>query len=174
MGIRECDESALWEEIAARHRPGETISDTFAAVHVLRPYMLGRKQEHLYAILVDNRYVPIGAPRLVAVGTINSVESKPRDIFRDAITENALGIFLAHNHPSDQPEPSQADIDFTAMVSIIGQILGVPVFDSMVITDHGFTSIAGLIADGSREPSKNCELAIQAITSGKIAKELGK
>src|SRR4030081_3745127 len=78
---------------------------------------------------------------LYPVGTINSVSGNPRDISGAAITENALGIFLAHNPPSDQAEPSAADIDFTAVVGMMGQMLGIPVFDSLVITDHGFTSI---------------------------------
>src|SRR5258708_4832731 len=110
--LADVTEEMLWREIAARHPAGETIADTFAAVNVLRPYLTGRTQEHLYAILVDNRYVPIGEPILCAVGTINEVSCKPRDIFRSAITSNALGVFLAHNHPSDQSSPSQADIDF--------------------------------------------------------------
>jgi DNA repair protein RadC len=152
--LENLDESALWLELAARHPAGESIVTTMSAVMALRPYLAGREQEHLYAILVNARMVPLGVPRLIAVGTINSVEAKPRDIFRDAIRENALGIFLAHNHPSNQPSPSQADIDFTEVVCLFGQLLGIPVFDSLVVTDHGFTSIVDLLNRKEAIPTK--------------------
>ncbi len=171
--VEEATESELWEEIAARHEPGESMSSTLHVINRMRPYLAGgRVQEHLYALLVDTRYVPIGEPELIAIGTLNQVESKPRDIFRLAITRNALGVFLAHNHPSDQHTPSQADIDFTALVMLMGEVLGVQVFDSLVITDHGFTSIGELISSGKAKPSDRAAAALAAMVNGKAVKEI--
>ena len=60
----------------------------------------------------------------------------PRCVFRDAIRVMAAGVVLAHNHPSGNPEPSDADVIMTNRLVRAGELLGVYVWDHVVI-GHG-------------------------------------
>ncbi|MFC3361594.1 JAB domain-containing protein [Pedobacter fastidiosus] len=56
---------------------------------------------------------------------------------------NARGIVLAHNHPSGNKLPSRADIDMTGKIKEGGSLLGIEVFDHIIITwDNGYYSFA--------------------------------
>jgi hypothetical protein len=51
---------------------------------------------------------------------------------------------LLHNHPSGDPTPSHADIEMTKQVAIIGNPLGVKVFDHIIVGKDGHASLKGL------------------------------
>ncbi len=42
-------------------------------------------------------------------GTIDSAPVYPREVVKEALRVNAAAVILLHNHPSGNPEPSQAD-----------------------------------------------------------------
>ena len=73
----------------------------------------------------------------------------PRSIFRFAIENNAHSIVVCHNHPSGDPQPSQADIDASKRLVKAGEIMGIAITDHIVIGegafDEGFVSMK---ADG--------------------------
>ena len=77
---------------------------------------------------------------MVFKGTVNSSLVNPREIFLTAVSYHAVGILLVHNHPSGDPAPSRADMDFTQRVSRAGEILGIPLIDHIIIGDHRFLS----------------------------------
>lgn len=62
------------------------------------------------------------------------------DVFRPAIKHGAISIILAHNHPSGDPSPSRADIEFTHHISRSGEMIGIPLLDHLVISVDGFFS----------------------------------
>ena len=77
---------------------------------------------------------------MVFKGTVNSSLVNPREIFLTAVSYHAVGILLVHNHPSGDPTPSRADMDFTERVRRAGDILGIPLIDHIIIGDHRFLS----------------------------------
>ena len=77
---------------------------------------------------------------MVFKGTVNSSLVNPREIFLTAVSYHAVGILLVHNHPSGDPSPSRADLDFTERVRRAGDILGIPLIDHIIIGDHQFLS----------------------------------
>ena len=66
-------------------------------------------------------------------GTINSCVIHPREVFKAAILNNAASIVLFHNHPSGNPSPSNADIEFTNRIVEAGEIIGIEVLDHIII-----------------------------------------
>ena len=58
-------------------------------------------------------------------------------IMRKAILYKASYLLVAHNHPSDRAEPSQADIDITGKLYQSAQMLGIPLLDHIVIGREG-------------------------------------
>jgi len=69
----------------------------------------------------------------IADGTIDTLLVHPREVFKKAIAANAAAVVLAHNHPSGDPTPSEADIKVTRDLIRAGQLLKIDVLDHVII-----------------------------------------
>jgi len=98
-------------------------------------------QEKLMAIYL-NTSNKVLAKHIIAIGSINVLNAKPRDIFYYAIQENAYGIILAHNHPNGEPKPSKEDIEFTKNISKLSLEMGFEILDHIIIAKKGYYSFA--------------------------------
>ena len=76
----------------------------------------------------------------VARGTIDNVQVASRDIFKAAILSNAAMFVVAHNHPSGDPTPSDADIAITRSIAASAKLLAVPILDHIVSGDGKYFS----------------------------------
>jgi len=74
---------------------------------------------------------------IVAMGNMEASGFSPRDLFRGAIVANALGIILAHNHPSGDVRPSTDDIETTRKAKLAGSLLGIDVVDHVIVSAAG-------------------------------------
>ena len=88
--------------------------------------------EHFHVVLVNAKRRLIRVETL-ARGTLDSLVTHPRDVFRPAISANASAVFLAHNHPSGDPTPSEADIRFTRDIVRAGKLLKINVLDHIIL-----------------------------------------
>lgn len=73
------------------------------------------------------------AVEAISQGTLDSVMVHPREVFSAAITKKAAAIVLAHNHPSGDPTPSEADIRVTRDLIKAGQLLRIEVLDHIIM-----------------------------------------
>lgn len=73
--------------------------------------------------------------QLVSVGTINETAVTPREAFRAAVATLAYSIIVVHNHPSGNPSPSPADLNFTRKMRDAGQVLDIKLQDHIIIGD---------------------------------------
>lgn len=102
---------------------------------------IGRlRQEHLVAIYLDSQNGII-AKETISVGGLNTTRTHPREILYPAVTRLALSFILAHNHPSGSLEPSDEDVEFTRSIQRAGELLGIELFDHLIVTRDGFTSL---------------------------------
>lgn len=101
-----------------------------------------KKQEHLVVLSLDgaNRLI---AKRVVTIGTLTHSLVHPREVFADAITDRAAGVIVAHNHPSGNPAPSQADKAITKRLADAAELLGIQLVDHLIVTHAGASSITG-------------------------------
>ena len=91
-------------------------------------------------ILLLIRANRITSKHLVSKGGQAGTIADPKIIFKIAIENHAASIILAHNHPSGNIKPSQADLDLTNKLRSAGQFLDIPVLDHLIITDQNFLS----------------------------------
>ena len=70
---------------------------------------------------------------LVSTGTLDTILVHPREVFRAAIIAAAGAVVLMHNHPSGEPQPSEADIKVTRDLIRAGQLLKIEVLDHVII-----------------------------------------
>ena len=84
---------------------------------------------------------------IVAEGILNGSLVHSRELFRGAIVATAASIIIAHNHPSENAEPSTEDIQITRQIVETGKVVGIPVHDHIIFAGGSFTSFAerGLI-----------------------------
>lgn len=90
------------------------------------------RQEHIVCIALDSRQCFI-AKDVIFKGTLTSTIIHPREIFRFAIDHAAAGIIIAHNHPSGEPVPSNADIEVTQQIAQAGIIMGIELVDHIIL-----------------------------------------
>jgi DNA repair protein RadC len=88
--------------------------------------------ECLCAIHLNTRRRPTGF-QLIGIGTLDCVLMSPREVFRSAILRSASAIAVAHNHPSGDPTPSDADVRSTRELMRAGHLLRIEVVDHVVI-----------------------------------------
>ena len=110
-------------------------------------------KEHLVAIMRDTRG-NITGHHVVAVGTLDGVNVHAREVFRPAIVAGAHGIILAHNHPSGDPSPSEADLRITRTLMQAGRILGIAVEDHVIMGRRSFRSLRELMEMDGGEPRR--------------------
>lgn len=87
--------------------------------------------ETFKVILLNTRKRLISVEK-VSDGTLDTILVHPREVFRSAITANAAAILIAHNHPSGDPTPSDADIKVTRDLIRAGQLLKIEVIDHLI------------------------------------------
>lgn len=77
----------------------------------------------------------------VSRGLVNQCPVAPREVFREAVKNNAVSIIIAHNHPSGNIEASKEDIAITRNLVKAGKLLEITVLDHIILGMGGFTSL---------------------------------
>jgi DNA repair protein RadC len=103
-----------------------------AIVDLLREENRVRQVETFQVILLNTRRRLIRIES-ISQGTLDTILVHPREVFRPAIAAGAAAIILAHNHPSGDPTPSEADIKVTRDLIRAGQLLKIEVLDHIIL-----------------------------------------
>jgi DNA repair protein RadC len=101
---------------------------------------LDDNQEHMI-LLILNLAQEIKGYKVIASGGQEHTYVDAKILFRNALLLGASGIILAHNHPSNDPEPSAYDVELTQTLVQGGKLLNLDVLDHIVYTTRGYTSI---------------------------------
>jgi DNA repair protein RadC len=108
---------------------------------VFSPRLRDLRHEEFWALLLTTSNHLMRDIRITS-GTLNSSLVHPRECFADALKEKAASIIFVHNHPSGNPEPSHEDLAITRQLKDAGNILGIPVYDHIIIGGAQFSSFA--------------------------------
>jgi len=97
--------------------------------------------EESVLLLLNRANRALGFVRLSTGGSTGTVVDI-KLIFAIALKTNAHSIIIAHNHPSGNLRPSDADLKLTKELSASGKILGIPLLDHLILTDEGYYSMS--------------------------------
>ena len=97
--------------------------------------VLAEEPVEVFAMLCLTTTHRVIAIHEVSRGTLDSVLVHPREVFKAALLANAAAIIVGHNHPSGDPTPSPEDLALTRRLVQVGDILGIPVLDHVVVGD---------------------------------------
>lgn len=95
-------------------------------------YMRDKTREHLMVLFLNARN-DLLYKKPMFIGTLNANLVHPREIFQEALKQNACSVILAHNHPSGDNEPSEEDLEITKRIKEAGKIMGIEVLDHIII-----------------------------------------
>ena len=98
------------------------------------------KKENFNILMINTKGEIIGTER-ISVGDLSSTVIHPREVFLPAIRRSAAAVAFIHNHPSGDPTPSGEDVSTTKKLVKAGEILGIPVWDHIVIGDGKYISL---------------------------------
>ena len=98
------------------------------------------KKEHLVGLYLDAQNCLL-AREVLSIGTLNTTRTHPREVLHPAISHHALGFILAHNHPSGNLTPSRDDVEFTRAMRRASELMGVDLYDHIIIGAGGFVSL---------------------------------
>ena len=98
------------------------------------------EREHFYVILVNARMERIFDFE-VSKGSMERTIVQPREVFSEAIRYGAKGIILVHNHPGGVLRPSEDDIKITKRLLASSEILGIPIYDHIIVTRDNYYSL---------------------------------
>lgn len=96
-------------------------------------------REHFGVLLLNTKHHVLGEER-VSVGTLNSSNVHPREVFKSAVRRSAAALILVHNHPSGDPTPSRQDIELTQRLVEAGTLMGIKILDHLIIGDNKYIS----------------------------------
>ncbi|HXH60634.1 MAG TPA: DNA repair protein RadC [Fimbriimonadaceae bacterium] len=126
---------------AAEAGKGETtLLNDSDAVYAHFARLESEKQEHFCAAYLDSKNGVLST-HTVHIGTVNMSVVGPREVFREAVRENAAALVVAHNHPSGDPSPSPEDIAVTRKLAEVGRLLDIPLLDHIIVGRGTYVSL---------------------------------
>ena len=140
QGLYQARPTVSAEEIVAmarklmnrRFAKGRSITSPDAFRDYLQLQLANREHEVFCCVFLDTRHRILAFEPLFR-GTIDGASVYPREVVKQALILNACAVILAHNHPSGESEPSQADRDLTRRLQQALTLVDVRVLDHFII-----------------------------------------
>lgn len=123
----------------AKNAPDGQIKNSKDVFDALADLFHGEKKEKLVILLLDAKLCIIHR-EVVGIGTLTEVLVHPREVFLPAIRFQASSIIVAHNHPSGDPFPSDADLVMTRALKECGEIMSIKLWDHIIFGGGGVFS----------------------------------
>ncbi|MBM6884288.1 JAB domain-containing protein [Pseudoflavonifractor phocaeensis] len=133
------------KELAGRYLTVRTQVDDIAQSSkdyyaLLRPYFFGARNERLCLLCLDGKHKVLGVRRL-GEGNVNAVTVTTRLIAEAALSLNAAGVVLAHNHVSGLAFPSPEDLATTQSLASILSTMSITLVDHLIFVDDDMVSL---------------------------------
>jgi len=118
---------------------GEKVSSVDGVIRYVQREYGCAPQEYVVAVALsgDNRVKGLFE---VHVGALDSSIVDPKMLFAGLLLMGATAFVLVHNHPSGDPEPSQADFSLTRQISTGAKTLAIRFLDHVVVSGSGVYS----------------------------------
>lgn len=139
MGTAKASQLKAAFELARRkeedNREQISVKSHQDVIKLVRQKLKDKKKEHFLILCLDTRNNLIKISN-ISTGTLDANLVHPREVFKEAIQSLSSSIILVHNHPSGNPEPSDADIDITKRILETGKAVGIDILDHIIIANN--------------------------------------
>jgi DNA repair protein RadC len=111
-------------------------TDPFHSPEIVSQYLQLKlaqlEHEEFHVLWLDTRHVPLAMDRL-SIGSIDGASVYPREVVKAGLRQNAAAAILAHNHPSGNPEPSEADKCLTRRLKEALALVEIRLLDHFIV-----------------------------------------
>nr|WP_321224989.1 DNA repair protein RadC [uncultured Psychroserpens sp.] len=133
-------------ELGRRRRGEEALQDnkitsSISVFEFMQP-IIGELPHEEFWILYLNNSNKVLQKNQLSKGGITGTLVDVRLVLKTALEVGAVGLILAHNHPSGTLKPSEADKNITQKLKIAAQSLDIKVLDHLIITEKAYFSFA--------------------------------
>ncbi|HEY5687814.1 MAG TPA: DNA repair protein RadC [Yeosuana sp.] len=117
------------------------IMSSVSAFELMQPIIGDLQHEEFWIIYLNNSNKVIQKNQL-SKGGITGTLVDVRLVLKNALEVGATGIILAHNHPSGNLQPSEADKQLTNKLKVASESLDIKVLDHVIVTEKAYFSFA--------------------------------
>jgi DNA repair protein RadC len=97
--------------------------------------------ESFFILLLNRANETIGYAKISQGGIVGTVVDK-KILLKYVVESLASGVILAHNHPSGNTNPSEADLKITREVKELCNLIDSPVLDHIILTANSYYSFS--------------------------------
>ena len=140
--VTEADILRMAQQLAmSRLSKGRALTEPKLVFSHLQTLLQYHEHEVFALLLLDTKHRVIGFQELFR-GTLDGASVYPREVVKIALEHNAAAVILVHNHPSGDPEPSNADRHLTTTLKDALNMVGTRTLDHIVVGSEGCISLA--------------------------------
>lgn len=141
---RDVNLSALYDFIVAYNSTASTkkvVNSSKDAYSCFLPYMMDLDHEEVWVMFLNKGKRVLKIERMF-VGGLDSATVDNRLIVKEAIMMSAVGIIIAHNHPSGHVKPSGMDKTLTKKLKSVAEVCDITLLDHIIISGSKYYSIS--------------------------------
>jgi DNA repair protein RadC len=105
-------------------------------------YSLQFESREIFMVLLLNQANKIIHEQILSEGGITGTVADPRVLFKLALSHEATGFIICHNHPSGQLQPSRMDDNLTEKIKKAATLLDIKLIDHIIVSTEGYYSYA--------------------------------
>ncbi len=132
---------AARQAIDLKIRRGASLTSPAVVKDYLIMKLAGLEHEVFAVLFLDSHNQLIEYVEMFR-GSITTAFVYPREVLKETLRQNAAGLILAHNHPSGDPEPSNADMNMTQRLKSALSLIDVPILDHIIVAGQKTVSFA--------------------------------
>jgi len=119
----------------------KTITQSSEAIEFFQSVLGDLTHEESHFITLNNANIVIAHHKTSQGGMAGTVMD-PRLILKQALLDGASKIIIAHNHPSGNTKPSDADVTITKKIKESAKLMDISLLDHIIITQQAYYSFA--------------------------------
>src|SRR5271168_3577104 len=123
---------ALAARLARSEAESRAIQSGADIANLLGEEMRLLDYESVRVVCLNTKHMVLAVEE-ISRGTLNESLFHPREAFRPALARQAHAVILVHNHPSGNPQPSDADLHVTRRMKEAGALLQVELLDHVIL-----------------------------------------
>lgn len=123
-----------------RHQPNTKISSPRILAQYFMEILRHEQKECFIVTFLDAKCKMMGY-QMISTGSLTASVVHPREVYKIAIQKSAHSIIVLHNHPSGDPSPSKEDIQISERLKKVGELIGIPLLDHIIIGDGIYKSL---------------------------------
>ncbi|MCX7957654.1 MAG: DNA repair protein RadC [Deltaproteobacteria bacterium] len=131
----------LSKRLNCRRLSGSPLNKSHLVYEYIKDRFINETKEIFIAIILNNRLMPLKEITLTT-GNSSYCPIDQTYIIRETLREGFKNLIIAHNHPSNDPEPSPDDIEFTKKFRLSCSIIGINLLDHIIVGGDSYYSFS--------------------------------